>query len=231
MPKTMLSPRRLPAPARAVIILMLGLGVGACATTQTPADAALSGHWRLDQAASDRIDIQVTRAVANAERRERQRERQRRGRGAAGAVQQDGPAAHRGAGAGEASGITEDQFGNITAIAPDFPQLRERLLQTLDAPVMLVLAVQPGLIDIQADGLPARDYHPGEKITRLDEYGTAVLDSHWSGMAFVLRERYTSGAKLTERYQLGRDGTLTCTRSLADPIIGKLELKSVYRRS
>jgi len=207
-------------PKTILLILMLGLGIGACATTQTPADSALSGHWQLDQAASDNITTQVTRAIAKAERRQRRRQRRDRG----------GPAAH-GSGTEDASGITQDEFGNITAIGPDFQQLRQRLLQTLGAPAMLVLDVQPGLIDIQADGLPARDYQPGEKITRLDEYGTAVLDSRWSGNAFVLRERYTSGARLTERYQLGRDGTLTCTRSLADPTIGKLELKSVYRRS
>ena len=40
-----------------------------------------------------------------------------------------------------------------------------------------------------------------------------------------------ASARLTERYEVGRDGTLSCTRSLTDPTVGKLLIKSIYRRT
>jgi hypothetical protein len=234
--------RRLPAPARAAILLLLGLVLSACATTEAPSDSALSGHWHLDSAASDNLNSMVTRAVDSAEQKLRARHglggargrgAGRRGDGGSGGGSGGGPGggAGPGGGDGDATITTADEFGNITAIGPDFRQLRERLLQTLQAPDMLVVNVQPDQVKIQHDGLPARDYQPGESLTRLDEYGTAVLQARWSGGAFELRERYTNGARLTERYEVGRDGTLTCTRSLADPTVGKLLVKSVYRRT
>lgn len=125
-----------------------------------------------------------------------------------------------------------DQFGNLSTIGPDFKQLHDLLLQTLDPPASLIIDVQSEVIEFRQDNLPARDYRPGEVLTRLDEYGTARLKSYWFGNAFILRESYTDGAKLTERYEVDpRDGMLRCTRTLQDPTIGKLELKSVYRRS
>ncbi|HEX4025300.1 MAG TPA: hypothetical protein VHX52_11455 [Steroidobacteraceae bacterium] len=240
MPKTTVlpyrPPARLPAPVMAAILLFAGAILGSCASTRTSADSGLSGRWRLDAAASDNVSAQIKKAVDGAE----SRLRRRRGAGRFGTGGRPGNGAGGGAGSaggGDANGsgpddslATADEFGNITRIGPDFRQLRERLLQALDAPSTLRLDVQPDRIDIQSDGLPARDYQPGERFTRVDEYGTAVLDSRWADNAFLLRERYTSGAKLTERYQIGPDGTLVCTRSLVDPTIGKLELKSVYQR-
>ena len=218
-------------------MLLLGLGLSACAATRAPSDsAALSGQWRLDPAASDNLDAKVTRAVDSAEHKLRARLGARgraaggRGGGPGGAAG-GGPGGKGGDSGGDTPITTADEFGNITGIAPDFRQLRERLLQTLQAPGMLVVNVQPDQVDIRHDGLPARDYQPGETLTRLDEYGTAALQARWSGGAFELRERYTNGARLTERYEVGRDGTLSCTRSLTDPTVGKLLIKSVYRRT
>ncbi len=202
-----------------VIILILGAVLGACASTQAPANSGLSGHWRLDTAASDNVGAKITLALDRARAKFRRRHRNYGNGGGGGG----------GDNSGDDSTTSVDQFGNITAIGPDFTQLRQRLLDALYVPANLVLDVRPDLIDMQSDGLPARDYNPGEKFTRVDEYGTAVLDSHWSGNAFVLDERYTSGARLTERYEIDQDGSLDCTRSLEDPTIGKLDTKSVYR--
>ncbi|MGH8143571.1 MAG: hypothetical protein ACREU2_13770 [Steroidobacteraceae bacterium] len=243
MPKTIVlsrrvpGPSRLPAPAMAAIILILGTVLGACASSQVPADSALSGHWRLDTAASDNVGAKIAQSIDSA----RARLRRRLGAGRFGRLPRNGNAsgnasggsgggADRGDNGTEDNATTVDQFGNITAIGPDFEQLRSRLADALDVPPMLMLDVHPGAIEIQSDGLPARDYNPGEKFTRVDEYGTAVLDSRWAGNAFVLTEHYTSGARLTERYELGPGGALDCTRSLSDPTIGKLQIKSVYRR-
>jgi hypothetical protein len=225
MPKTTVlpprpaKPARLPPTAMTAIILILGAVLGACASTQSPANPTLSGHWRLDTAASDNVGAKIAPALDRARARLRRR---RRGKG-------NGIGGNDNSGDDSATSV--DQFGNITGIGPDFTQLRQRLLDALDVPANLVLDVRPDLIVIQSDGLPARDYSPGEKFTRVDDYGTAVLDSHWSGNAFVLVERYTSGARLTERYEIDHDGSLDCTRSLADPTIGKLDIRSVYRRN
>ncbi len=47
----------------------------------------------------------------------------------------------------------------------------------------------------------------------------------------MLTERYTSGARVEERYQLDAHGALLFTRALRDPVAGKIEIKSVYERA
>ena len=137
-------------------------------------------------------------------------------------------------GAGEAGAGDDDEAANNfdlgARIGPNFQQLRQRLLQTLASPTTLTFTVLSGEVKIERDGLPGRDYQPGDTITRFEEYGTAQLRSAWKDHAFVLTERYTSGARLEERYALDAHGALVYTRSLRDPTIGRIQIRSVYRR-
>ena len=221
MPKTTM----LPTPLRlAMLTAVLLLSLGACATISVPVDSPLSGRWQLDAPASDNVEATIQQSISSAEAKLRKR-RDRQG----------ATAVRRGNGGGahpdEDFDAPSDQFGNLGAIGPDFRQLHDLLLQSLTAPSLLVIQVQSGLVNLQHDNLPARGYRPGETDTRFEEYGTSQLQARWLDSAFVLREAYTSGAKLVERYAIdAHDGTLSYTRTLQDPTVGKLVLKSVYRR-
>jgi hypothetical protein len=208
--------------------------LGACATTQAPPDSGLSGQWRLDAAASDNIAMVVSGAVSKAQARLRRRNARFFGRsGGAGPGVAGGNAGGGGDadnGGGEDDTAT-DVFGDNPRIGPDFRELRSRLMDALGASASLALGVRPGTVEVQRDQLPPRDYQPGERTTRYDEYGTAILSSAWDGKAFELRQRYTSGARLTERYEVGTGGTLLYTRTLQDPTVGKVQVKSVYHRA
>ncbi len=228
-------PRKVPVSVLLPMVLCAAV-LAACATTQAPSDSGLAGHWRLDAAASDNVNALVSSAVAKAQKRLSKHRgfatfEGRRGAGGGGA----GPG-----GGGSSSGADTDSdeefdsatdvLGNGGIIGPDFRQLRQRLLDALGASTMLVVSVQPDAVSIQRDDLPGRDYQPGESITRYDEYGTANLSARWKGKVFELRERYTTGARLDELYEIDPNGALLDLRTLLDPTIGKLQVKSVYRR-
>lgn len=229
MPKTTVLFARPLAAAVAVAAL---LASSACTTTQAPADSQLTGHWRLDPAASDNVSAKLADAISRAQARLRKRRSYLVGRGG---TSGGGTGGNGGTGAGgnsdENLDLPGDFLGNGGRIAPDFRNLRQQLAQNLATPSGLVLDVQPDAVQVQRDALPAHDYASGETITRFDEYGTARLQSSWSGNAFVLRQRYTSGAQLIERYEVDPNGLLIYSRSLQDPTIGKLEVRSVYRRA
>ncbi len=219
--------------------------LAACATTQAPPDSGgLDGQWRLNAAASDNVALMVSQAVSKAEAKLRKRRggSARRGSGSAnpggsapgagstGAGNSGGTDSGADSGADEDLDTATDALGDTTLIGPDFQELRDHLTDTLGTSTRLSVAVKPGDVEVQGDDLPPRDYQPGERITRYDEYGTATLTSRWDGSAFELRERYTSGARLVERYDLDTTGTLVYTRILQDPTVGKLTVKSVYNR-
>jgi len=78
---------------------------------------------------------------------------------------------------------------------------------------------------------PPREYRLGERISRFDEYGTSVINATWSHGAFALRSSYTSHASHTERYEVDAStGVLTVTQQISDPTVGKIAIRSVYRR-
>jgi hypothetical protein len=194
--------------------------LAACATTQAPADTELGGPWQLDATASDNVPARVTQVIARAEARFRQR--MRNAYGAA------NPVVSRGQGGDAGSG----PLLPTPIVGPDFPQLRTHLLQILTAPPSLSLQVQPDTVTIQSDHLPQNDYQPGESFVRFDEYGNATISSGWSGQAFVVHHRYLSGGALTERYEIDpKSEALVYTRDLKDPIVGHIELKSIYHHA
>jgi len=212
----------------ALLATLLGalLALTACAASPTPTDSPLVGRWQLDPKASDDVGASVRQAVARAQAKmRRHRHGYQFGGGGPGGAE---GGADQGPDQGQIS--TADALGNGMIVGPDFGQLRQRLSDALSTPTQLVIEVTPDVVSIQRDGLPARSYQSGESITRFDEYGTARLDSRWRGPAFEVRQRYTSGARLTERYELDAGGDLVYTRLLEDPTVGKLDVKSVYRR-
>lgn len=221
--------KHLPAPlaparrAPAGLALAAVAALVACASTPGPSNVQLQGQWRVDSAASDDASARIASAIRSAQK---QRARHLRGGDFRGGGVGEGPG-NAGGGDDEAA----DNFDLGARIGPDFQELRQRLLQTLASPSTLMVKVQSDDVQIGRDGLPARDYQPGDTITRFEEYGTAQLKSNWKDQAFVLTERYTSGARLEERYALDARGALVYTRSLRDPALGRIEIRSVYRRT
>jgi hypothetical protein len=228
--------------------------LASCATVGTiPPDSHLGGHWVLDPSASDDAGARV--ALAIAEFRKKLRARRpggateggngpggggpgagRRGSGVPGPAPEPEPApasAPRGDGTDDAPESIIDQYGNTRQLGPDFRTLSTSLLHAISSPHELEIdADGDDALRVVADRLPARDYRLGEGFSRFDEYGTARMQPTWTDDAFVLRARYTNGASILERYQvLPGQNALTRTVSLTDPILGKLQLRSTYRRA
>ena len=208
--------------------------ISGCTTTSAPpADVHLSGQWHLDKAASDDADAKIAAAVGQAESKLRKR-LAGAGYGQYGTDTPSGGGRHsRGSGGGSSSGGAElngDEFSQTGFIAPDFGDLHRRLKQVLDAPHLLTIDVQPDFVRLTGDDVPAREYPSDDEFTRIDEYGTARIDTKWSGTTFELRARY-SHASVTELYAADVHGsTLTVTRNLSDPVAGKISVHSVYRK-
>jgi hypothetical protein len=190
-----------------------------CVSTPGPANAQLQGQWRVDSAASDNASARISSAIRSAQK---QRARHSRGSGETGGEPGGGSVDDE---------VAANSFDQGARIGPDFQELRERLRQTLDSPGTLTFKVQSDDVQIDRDGQPGRDYQPGDTITRYTEYGTAQLRTAWKDQAFVITERYTSGARLEESYALDGRGALVYTRSLRDPSVGRIQIRSVYRRA
>jgi len=207
-----------------------------CATTSAPPqDVHLSGQWHLDKAASDDPEAKIEVAVDLAESKLRKKlagagydqygsdsppvgNGGRRSRGGAG-------------GSGGGAALNGDEFTQTGFIAPDYVDLHRRLKLVLNAPQVLTIDVQPDFVRLTGDDVPAREYPSDDQFTRMDEYGTARIDTKWSGPTFELRARYSSHASVTERYTADASAsTLNVTRKLNDPEAGKISVHSVYRK-
>jgi hypothetical protein len=231
--------RRWRSPQRRSLLAatLCGALLAACVTTQAPVNSGLTGQWQLDAAASDNVAMVVSSAIGKAQARMRKRRARFEGsQRAGGRGRRGGGDAGSGNPAGADSGTDEDLdsatdvFGTPTLLGPDFQQLRTNLMDTLGTSTRLSLEIQPDDIHVRRDNLPPRDYQPGERITRYDQYGAANVSSRWDGQAFELRERYTTGARLVERYDVDAAGALVYTRTLQDPTVGKLTVRSIYHR-
>jgi hypothetical protein len=212
----------------------LSLGAAACTTSSiAPSDPHLSGKWQLDPAASDNADDKIADAIDAAEVKLRKRLSN------AGYSQYDQPVgggrhAHGAAGAGDSSngaGLNGEEFSQTGYMGPDFNALRINLHRVLEPPKTLMIDIKADDVRIAGDDNPARDYPPDDDFTRIDEYGTARIDTGWSGQTFNLRARYDSKATVKESYTAdAHAGTLTVIRMLSDPVAGKLSVRAVYRR-
>jgi hypothetical protein len=225
----------------AASILSLSMG---CATVSStaPAHPLLSGHWQLDKSASDLVDTKVGIAIATWQAKLRQRsgylDASNAGNNTGGGY--GGRGGHRGGSGGGAQGgsgtdqsgdSSGEEFDMLRPLAPDFPEVHRRLVQVLTPPDRVRFETGTGFVRITPDNVPSRDYHTDEEFSRIDEYGTAKIDAGWSADAFELRVRYSSHAKLLEHYAVdARTDTLTVTYHLTDPMVGKIDLNSVYHR-
>ena len=223
--------RRLAAPL--AVALALGLNTACTTTSPTPGNPHLSGQWQLDRTASDDADAKISQAIEQAESKLRKRladagfsqYEQNNSNGA-------GHRARRGGSASSDSAeLNGEEFSQTGYIGPDFVELRRNLHQVLGSPQSLTIDVKSDDVRLAADNGPPRDYPSDDEFTRIDEYGTARIDTSWTGLTFNLRARYSSKATMSESYTADdRAGTLTVMRHLSDPVVGKLSVRSVYRR-
>jgi hypothetical protein len=210
--------------------LLLAGGLAGCETVTTaPADSHLAGSWNLDKAASDNPETKIAAAMSVAQAKLRHHL----------ARYGTDPDDTRAAAAGDAPDspdytydTPEDfRYGNPGRVGPDFRGLRLHLREELTPPNALQLDVAGDLVTISSDQLPPRDYRLGERVSRIDEYGTAIISVDWSHDMFELNYKYTSHASHSETYQVDpATGALTVTEQITDPIIGKILVRSVYRR-
>jgi hypothetical protein len=220
--------------------LTLGLAT-ACATVSptAPAHPLVIGRWQFDPSASDLVETKVTTAVSAWEATLRRR----RGDLAVdyGGGGNGGRGGHRGGAGGDAQGgsgtgqgeyyYSGEDFDAFRPLGPDFAGIHRRLVQVLTPPGTLQFDTGSDYVRIGFDSVPARDYHTDEEFSRIDEYGTAKIDAGWSGNAFELQARYSSHASLIEHYEVdAHTDTLTVTYHLRDPMVGKIDVRSIYHR-
>jgi hypothetical protein len=213
------------------VVFALSLGAISCTTT-SPSDPHLAGRWQLDKSSSDDADAKISAAIGAAESKLRKRLSN------AGFSQYDQPTSpHHGRGGsganppGDAGELNGEEFSQTGYIGPDFNALRRNLRRVLGSPNSLTIDVKPDYVRLAGDDAPPRDYPPDDEFIRMDEYGTARIDTSWSGSSFHLRARYQSKATVTESYTADEHaGTLTVVRYLIDPVAGKLTVHSLYRR-
>jgi hypothetical protein len=226
------------------LMATLTLSLGAACTTVSvtaPAHPLITGQWQLDKAASDLVDTKVNVAVADWEAKLRKHAGDavvdngatgsgyghRGGRGGGGGSQGGGTADS----SGQSADYSYEEFDAFRPLGPDFTEGRRRLTLVLTPPGALHNDLGGDYVRIGRDRLPPRDYHPDEEFSRLDEYGAAKIDSGWSTNAFEVQARYSSRAMLVEHYEVdARTDTLTLSYHLRDPMVGKIDLNSVYHR-
>jgi hypothetical protein len=235
MSATLIQLTRLPAPGAALLsmALLCASQVG-CETTGTvPPDSHLSGNWQLDRAASDDPDAAINKAMNAAESTLRRR-LARYGYGPPDQASGQAPGADGSPDAPDYSFDTPgDRYGGPGLVGPDFRGLGMRLRQALIPPAALHMDVEAedDSVAIGADQLPPRSYHIGEKLSRFDEYGTAIITPRFSHEQFILKSNYTSRAQRIDTYEVNpASGSLTVTEQFNDPIVGRILVHSVYRR-
>lgn len=188
----------------AVLLLSLASACGVLLAAPSPGgDPRIAGHWVLDQTASDDFDRKLAQLM---EQRRRQVRPMRR------PVQ------------GEVPPLPEPTF--------DTPErLRLQLRETLQPAGDLRIALDGSSLEMLADQEPLRRFTLGQPVTRLDATGAAEVIATWSGSTLQIRARYSHRATRTHQFTLDRSGTLLrMTLVFNDPMAGKLELHSLYRR-
>jgi hypothetical protein len=231
---------------RLLALLTVSLAT-ACATVSpvAPTNPVESGIWVLDKSASDPVEIKVSTAVSAWQAKLRKHSGTADmagagygGRGRHGGTQggsqggsQTGSSGDSGASDLGGADNSGEEFDMYRPIAPDFNAVRHRLIQVLTPPATLKFDIGSDYVRIAGDGMPPRTYHPDEDISRIDEYGTAQIDVGWKGSAFELLAHYSSRASLVEHYDAGpHPDTLQVIYHLYDPMVGKIDITSIYHR-
>jgi len=150
----------------------------------------------LDKSASDLVDTKVDAAISAWEAKLRKRSGYYDYGNTSTAGGLGGRAGRPGGGQGgpqggdPQAGGSLDQSGENSGeevdlarpLPPDFAGIRQRLVQVLTPPVTLRIETGPDLVRIAPDGIPPRDYHTDEELSRIDEYGTARIEAGWAAM-------------------------------------------------
>jgi len=107
-------------------------------------------------------------------------------------------------------------------------QLREALQPARD----LRIALEGSSLEMLADDEPLRRFTLGQPVTRMDVTGAAEVIAAWSGSTLQIRARYPHRTTRMHQFALDHAGALLRTTLVFnDPMSGKLELHSVYKRS
>jgi hypothetical protein len=208
------APSRCPPAPALFAALLLSLVSGCASMSPTaPAHPQVDGSWQLDRSASDLVDTKVAQAIAAWQARLRKHYGDRDlSAGNTGPVGGANGGRHGGQGGGNPDGSSSGQ-GEYQYSGEDFDAFR------------------PLGPDFAPGNVPPSDYHTDEEFSRIDEYGVARIDAGWAGDAFELQARYSSHATLVEHFEVDpHTGTLTVSYHLHDPMVGKIDLNSVYRR-
>ena len=220
-----------PRAPRIALAAALAAGAGAallagCASLDTQpkgGGAAIAGRWQIDGAHSDDFDARLDQWLEA--HRKKMRELRRRGYGEPG-----DPGAESGEGQGGGRG-GDSRGPPALFMAPEDPlRERNRAAEELRPPAGLEIVVAGDVIRIAVDSEPARQFVPGEKVTRIDSGGAAELQSGWEGDAFIVRARYLHKAQREWRYERERaTGLLKVDFLDTDPDYGRFELHLRYR--
>ena len=118
-------------------------------------------------------------------------------------------------------------------LPPDEPEkVRSRLADGLRPPVKLRIALNPEGVEITADAEPARDFLPGQLVSRIDTSGASSVSSGWDQSAFVVRAKYTNRSARSWHYEVdSSSGMLRLDFETEDPEFGNFKLQTRYRRA
>ena len=206
-------------------VLTATLGASACSSLATqPAGttAALAGNWQLDVTESDDFDRKLGPLLEAQRERMRPRHNQVIAPGSRGGSDGDPSGAGRGPNELDALMMPPEEPGKI----------RERLAGELRPPAKLQIALSADTVAITGDADPARQFHPGQSVSRIDSTGAASLSSGWDQSAFVVHAKYTNHGSRGWRYELEPGGSvLRLSFEAEDPEFGSFKLQTHYRRA
>ncbi len=213
-------------------LLLAGAMSGCETTTTAPADTHLAGTWELDKTASDDPDSKISQAVGAAQAKLRKAlTRYSYGYGPEIGDREKPPPDSASDAPDYTYDTPGDRYGGPGRVGPDFRGLKLRLHQALTPASELKLGVQGDVVSVTDVPLPPRDYHLNERLSRIDEYGTASITASWTHEEFVLKSSYSSHATRSDTYQVDpASGQLILTRLLIDPTVGRISVRSIYRR-
>ena len=206
-------------------VFAAALGASACsslATQPAGATAALDGNWQVDVAGSEDFDRKLGPLLEAQRERMRPRHNQVIAPGSRGGNDDERSGAGRGPNELDALVMPPEE--------PD--KVRERLAGELRPPAKLQIALSADTVAITGDADPARQFLPGQSVSRIDSTGAASLSSGWDQSAFVVHAKYTNRGARGWRYELEPGGAvLRLSFEAEDPEFGSFKLLTRYRRA
>ena len=210
-------PANVPHPsARRPLLWLCILCLAGCSslTAEPPHPVPISGRWLLDPAQSDDFDLKVTQWISA---QQLKRQKALKSRGGGGPLPSDNDQGGLG------------YYGLLPAEAPEL--IRARFNETLRPATMLHIEQADSDVDIDADGEPARNYTPLQRVSRIDTSGAARIDAGWRKSGFEVQAQYSGGEAHVYRYEIdATTGLLQVTLIVRDETVDKWQVRSRYRR-